>query len=257
MTIQILKETPQHLVLHLEDGRVDTVINDEYSKLKYGQFEGNRIIFKEFGDGMEVVETFDDRIFNCSYANEKGESEIIQFRDEYSNRLSDIIQKKSKLLYIELYKEIYFTKHKTELLNELMIESYNGRVIAHKDGSFVIDDVFMVNSKGQAFFISSKRSKNPQWSSLCIVVQGSLRPQVIDTKVGAIEFDPTLLTIMYKIDYLVSPTVERLGNTTGHINNVFMSQLPNWLQKQVELNVLGKINENASTRRAELGDRNQ
>ena len=254
MTIQILKETPQHLVLHLEDGRVDTVINDEYSKLKYGQYEGNRIFYWKLNeDGVEIAETFDDRIFNCSCINKDGKSETIQIRDEYSNKLCDIIQKKSKQLYIELYKEIYFAKHKTDLLNELMIESYNGRVVAQKDGSFVIDDVFMVNSKGQAFFISSKRSKNPQWSSLCIVVQGSLRSQTIETNVGAIEFDPTLLTIMYKIDYLVSPTVEAIS---GHINNVFMSQLPNWLQKQVELNVLGKINENASTRRAELGDRN-
>ena len=53
MTIQILRETDQHLVLHLEDGRVDTVINDDYTKLKYGKsYEGNRIFYK-FEDGIE------------------------------------------------------------------------------------------------------------------------------------------------------------------------------------------------------------
>ena len=219
MTIQILKETPQHLVIHTEDGRVDTVINDSYTKLKYGQYEGNRIFYKEFGDGIDIAETYDERIFNCTY-----NGETIQVRDTHSNELADIITQESKLLYIELYKRIYFDKHRTELLNDLMINSYNGRVVAHNDGSFVIDNVFMINSHGQAYYINSKRSKNPQWSNLCIVVQGSLSPQIMQTKVGAIEFDPTLLTIMYKIDYLVSPTV-----IDGQINNVFMSQLPNWL----------------------------
>jgi len=248
MTIQILKETDQHLVLHLEDGRVDTVINDNYTKLKYGKsYEGNRIFYK-FEDGIEIAETFNERIFNCTY-----NGETIQFRDNRSNKLAEVIQKKSKELYIELYKEIYFENHRTELLNDMMIENYAGRVVAQKDGSFIIDDVFMINSHGQAYFISSKRSKNPQWSNLCIVVEGRLYPQIIQTKVGAIEFDTTLLTIMYKIDYLISPTVNSI---TGMINNTFMYQLPNWLQKQIELEVFGKVNKNATTRKAELGDGN-
>ena len=248
MTIQILKETDQHLVLHLEDGRVDTVINDNYTKLKYGKsYEGNRIFYK-FEDGIEVAETFNERIFNCTF-----NGETIQFRDSQSNKLSEVIQKESKELYIELYKQIYFEKHRTELLNDLMVESYGGRVVAQTDGSFVIDNVFMINSHGQAYFISSKRSKNPQWSNLCIVVEGRLQPQVIQTKVGAVEFDTTLLTIMYKIDYLISPTVKA---ETGEINNTFMSQLPNWLQKQVELEVFGKIKKGSKCRHVELGDGN-
>jgi len=247
MTIQILKETEQHLVLHLNDGRVDTVINDKYSKLKYGQYQGNRIFYR-FEDGIEIAETYDERIFNCTY-----NGDTVQFRSKDSNKLCDIISQQSKLLYIELYKEIYFEKHRTELLNDLMINSYDGRVIAQNDGSFVVDNVFMINSHGQAFFISSKRSKNPQWEPLCIVVRGVLNTKMIQTKVGSIEFDTTLLTIMYKIDYLVSPTIEA---TTGHINNVFMSQLPNWLQKQVELEVFKKINKSSTTRHATLGDGN-
>ena len=112
MTVQILKETPQHLIIHTEDGRVDTVINDSYTKLKYGQYEGNRIFYKEFGDGIDIAETYDERIFNCTY-----NGETIQVRDTHSNELSDIITQESKLLYIELYKSIYFEKHKTELLD--------------------------------------------------------------------------------------------------------------------------------------------
>jgi hypothetical protein len=248
MTIQILKETPQHLVLHLEDGRVDTVINDNYSKLKYGTYMGNRIFYK-FDNDIEIAETFNDRIFNCTY-----NGETIQFRDEHSNKLAGVIKEESKTAYIEFYKEIYFQKHRTELLNDLMIESYGGRVVAQNDGSFVIDNVFMINSHGQAYFISSKKSKNPQWSNLCIVVEGSLNPQVMQTKVGAVEFDTTLLTIMYKIDYLISPTVKA---ETGLINNTFMYQLPNWLQKQVEIGVFGKIKKDSKSRHTELGDGNQ
>ena len=243
MTVQILKETPQHLVIHTEDGRVDTIINDSYTRLKYGDFEGERIHCK-FEDGLEIAETFDDRIFNCSYRKDNDSPvETIQIRNEYSCRIADVVQEQSKLLYIELYKEVYFEKHKTELLNDLMINSYGGRVVARKDGSFVVDDVFMVNSHGHAHFISSRRSKNPQWNSLCIVVQGKLTPKRIDTKVGAIEFDPTLLTIMYKIDYLISPTVKyafdkdnKIIKGSGLINNTFMSQLPEWLQKEIMIN---------------------
>ena len=247
MSIQILKETPQHLVLHLEDGRVDTVINDNYAKLKYGQYQGNRIFYK-FEDGIEIAETYDDRIFNCTF-----EGETLQIRDNHSSELAEVIKDQSRHNYIELYKKIYFEKHRTELLNDLMVESYGGRVVAQTDGSFVIDNVFMINSHGQAYFISSKRSKNPQWSNLCIVVEGRLQPQVIQTKVGAVEFDTTLLTIMYKIDYLISPTVKA---ETGEINNTFMSQLPNWLQKQVELEVFGKIKKGSKCRHVELGDGN-
>jgi len=268
MSIQILKETPQHLVIHLEDGRVDTVINDGYSKLKYGTYMGNRIMFNEFGDGFEITETYDDRIFNCNLENTEGIVQTIQFRDNHSNELAYIIQQKAKQEYIKLYKRIYFEKHKTELLDDLMINSYNGRVVAQTDGSFVIDNVFMINSHGQAYFISSKKSKNPQWSNLCIVVKGSLQPKILQTKVGSIEFDTTLLTIMYKIDYLVSPTLMFDYSTdkntgmpiivkgSGRIDNVFMAQLPNWLQKQVEIEVYGHINKQATSRKAELGDGN-
>jgi len=268
MSIQILKETPQHLVIHLEDGRVDTVINDGYSKLKYGTYKGNRIMFNEFGEGFEITETYDDRIFNCNLKNTEGIVQTIQFRDNHSNELAKVIEEKTKEQYVLLYKSIYFEKHKTELLNDLMVNSYDGRVVAQTDGSFVIDNVFMINSHGQAYFISSKRAKNPQWSNLCIVVKGRLLPKIMQTKVGAIEFDTTLLTIMYKIDYLVSPTLifdyktdkitgfPKIVEGTGKIDNVFMAQLPNWLQKQVELEVFGKIIKNATTRRAELGDGN-
>ena len=177
MTIQKLKETQQHLVLPLEDGRVDTVINDEYSKLKYGQYEGNRIFYWKLNeDGVEIAETFDDRIFNCSCINKDGKSETIQIRDEYSNKLCDIIQKKSKQLYIELYKEIYFAKHKTDLLNELMIESYNGRVVAQKDGNIEnpkSDDLYQI-----ATLATVMKTFDMPDDSKSVIVQGLERIEV-------------------------------------------------------------------------------
>ena len=46
------------------EGKVSTLIKDTYTILKINEFDCNRI-FYDFGDGLEVKETYDDRIFNC------------------------------------------------------------------------------------------------------------------------------------------------------------------------------------------------
>ena len=57
-----------HLVVYY-NGKIMTKINDQYNNLKYGKYEGNRIFYK-FNDEAEVQETYDDRIFNCTYKDE-------------------------------------------------------------------------------------------------------------------------------------------------------------------------------------------
>ena len=57
-----------HLVVYY-NGKIMTKINDTYNNLKYGKYDGNRIFYK-FNDEAEVQETYDDRIFNCTYKEE-------------------------------------------------------------------------------------------------------------------------------------------------------------------------------------------
>ena len=67
MTVTFLDER-DGLYIIMRNNKVETVIKDTYSQLKYKTYNGNRI-FYDFGDGLKIQETYDDRIFNC-YLNE-------------------------------------------------------------------------------------------------------------------------------------------------------------------------------------------
>ena len=210
-----------HLIVYY-DGKIMTKINDSYNNLKYGKYDGNRIFYK-FDDEAEIQETYDDRIFNCTY---KGET--MQVRK--SEDICKAIKNQNLDDYEIVFKETYYEIHKIELITDLVKRSYGERVKLRNDDTFVIDDRFMVDSNATAHY--GKRAKkfnsiswDKRWEFLCIVVKGRPRKKSIKTKIGLVELDTKLLEILAKINFLINPTM-----TDG----VFVSQLPEWLTKTIK-----------------------
>jgi hypothetical protein len=200
-----------------------TKINDSYNNLKYGKYDGNRIFYK-FDDEAEVQETYDDRIFNCTY---KGET--MQVRK--SEKICESINNANLDDYAIIFKETYYEIHKIELITSLVKRSYGERVKLRDDNTFVVDDRFMVDDKASAYY--SKRGQNhkhtmdndKRWEYLCIVVKGKPRKKAIKTKIGLVELDEKLLEILAKINFLINPNMT---------DTVFTSQLPEWLTKTMK-----------------------
>ena len=204
-----------HLVVYY-NGKIMTKINDSYNNLKYGKYDGNRIFYK-FSDEAEVQETYDDRIFNCTY---KGET--MQVRK--SENICEAINNDNLDDYAIVFKETYYAIHKIELITDLVKRSYGERVKLRDDNSFVVDDRFMVDDKATAHYGKRTYKGNEHWEFLCIVVKGRPRKKAIKTKIGLVELDEKLLEILAKINFLINPTMT---------DSVFTSQLPEWLSKTI------------------------
>ena len=211
-----------HLIVYYK-GVVMTKINDNYNNLKYGQYEGERIHY-EFNDEAKIDETYDDRIFNCTYKDE-----TMQVRK--SEDICQAIMNENLDDYSLVFKETYYEIHRIELITDLVKRSYGDRVVLKNDDTFVVDDRFMVDSKATAHYLkrgqSSKHTmdNDKRWEFLCIVVKGSPRKKAIKTKIGLVELDEKLLEILSKINFLVNPNIN---------DTVFTSQIPEWLSKTIK-----------------------
>ena len=212
-----------HLIVYYK-GVIMTKINDNYYNLKYGQYEGERIHFA-FNDEAKVDETYDDRIFNCTYKDE-----TMQVRK--SEDICNAINNKNLDDYALVFKETYYEIHRIELITDLIKRSYGDRVQLKNDDTFVIDDRFMVDSKATAHYSKKGQNhkhtidKDKRWNFLCIVVKAKqLRKRAIKTKIGLVELDEKLLEILAKINYLLNPNMS---------DSILTSQLPTWLNKTIE-----------------------
>ena len=215
------------------NGSVKTLIKDTYTILKLNNYDGNRI-FHDFGNGLEVKETYDERIFNC-FKN----GETINIRD--GNKIAEFITDNNSAGYDEYFKEHYYEQHRLEFVDEV-IKSYGDRVVKVPDG-YLIDTHWKVNNKGSSYYLASQGHKgsfdddvvhvhgeeavgtNGNWHFLCTVAQGNILKMSIDTKIGSLELDSTTMTIIAKINYLMNPSV--FDMTT-------MNQLPDNLKKVIE-----------------------
>jgi hypothetical protein len=219
-TIQFLDERDD-VYLYLIDGQVKTVIKDDYTRVKYKEYNGNRI-FYDFGGGWKIQETFNDRIFNC-YKDE----EVINIRD--GNAICRFIESNNKDGYIEYFKTIYLRQHKTEYLEQI-IESMGDRVMKIGD-RYVVDERFAVDSQGTSYYLADEKSRynrlwdTNQWKFLCTVADGNNGRDIaklsIDTPVGMVELDSTCMTIIAKLNFFLKPNV---------LDTVFYNQLPKYLK---------------------------
>lgn len=225
MNLQVIAERDSSLVI-FESGKIKSLPNNTYNKVKYRDFKGERIMY-EFDDDCYVHETYDNGIFNAFVKNE-----TMQIRD--SNTICEsIIDHKNNGnsdKFTELFKSLYFKQHKAELMQE-MINVFGNRVVTKEvktkdkgtDVNYIVDDRFMVDGHGVSYY-----KNNKGWKFLCTVAQGHLSNITISTKIGTIELKSKELEIMGKIGFLLSPDIN---------DNVFLHQLPENLQNVLKAEV--------------------
>lgn len=227
MTYQIIAERPNSLLIY-ENGKTKLYTADVYNMLKFKQFNGERIILntKDKKNGKVFVqETYDRGIFNVEYGGE-----TLQIRDtiELSKAIDEYLKTKTNTMIKELFLAKYREANYVRIM-ELMAKSFGKHVKVVK-GEFVIHDMFMVDKKGSAHYLSKTRDHlnkkwKRNWKYLCIVPKGKLRKMRIKTKIGEMELTRTDVEIMAKVGFLLYPDIN---------DSVFMNQLPKVLQEKLK-----------------------
>jgi hypothetical protein len=221
MYVAILEDRADQLVL-LAGGRVVTAPKTPYAELKYRHFEGNRILYR-FGDGMEVQETYNDGIFNCTYRG-------IHVQARSGDRVAEAISKHHATgdtsTYAQLVAQEYGAVAQTLLLRH-MLAGYPERVSIReeKDESgeeranvYVDGGLFMVDAHGNAHV-----KEGASYRRICVVAQGASRDTTkipipsIETPFGPVQMDEATMTVLAKTVFLLEPNLK---------DGVFVRQLP-------------------------------
>ena len=224
----IVNERKQALIVY-KDGKIISKINDDYNRLKYNMFNGNRI-FKKWDKDNKLTETYDDRIFNAVHKDK-----TVQIHGGYANRLASAVKENDVEEYEKLFKECYYIWHKTDIIKKVIDNSFNGygdRVRQTPNKNFVIDERFMVDEHGVAHYGNDgknkarRQTKDPRWNFLCIVVKRVGRKLVTHDGLE-IELDSKMVEILAKINFLLYAEY--------HTNDsIFMNQLPPKISSQVK-----------------------
>lgn len=201
-TCTILEERKDMLVLILR-GKVKTVPLTPYTEIKYKHFNGNRIAYR-FNDEMEVQETYDDGIFNCSYKTAQLQ---IRKRDSIAEAILQHYRCGSTSEYERLFLQEYADRNCIDLL-KFLLAGYRQRLRFEEkstdEGTIYIDDgSFKVDRHGNAYV-----KDGHEYSRICIVVQGNLSETSVETPIGRVSLDETALTILAKTMFLLNPNLE-------------------------------------------------
>ena len=217
----IVSERDTHLIIRTKNDVYEHRPNDSYNRLKYGDYESERVIFR-WNEESNVEETYDERIFNCYYKTER-----LQLRK--ANDICKAILTKDVELYEEVFKSQYYTLHKAELLAGFIDDNYQlrDRVVRTKDDDFIVDDVFKVDGHANTYVLETHRIKESKrerkWRNLCTVISVKNLPKTLHTKtIGDVKIDTKTLNCLTKIIGLVSPMLW---------DRVIWNQIPKWLQK--------------------------
>lgn len=210
MVVRLLEEREDLLIIQDSDG-VSTVPITPYHILKYKHFDGNRIIYK-LNEDMEIVETFNNGIFNIRI-----KEEWLQFREP--DRIANIITKHresgSTEEFEEYFKREYADKYNLELIQDF-VKCFGDRVKI-KDHAFVVDGMFKVDDSGEAHV----KLGNKTWKRVCIVAHEGknikLHSTMVNSPVGTVKLDSKGLTIISKIGFLLNPNLN---------DKTFLDQLP-------------------------------
>lgn len=219
--VAILEDRADLLVL-LSGGQVVTAPKTPYAELKYRHFSGNRILYR-FGDGMEVQETYNDGIFNCTYHS-------IHLQARSRDRVAEAVLTHHSTGDTSQYAQLVAQEHGREaqtLLLRHMLAGYPERVNIkeQKDEGgedrpnvYIDGGLFMVDSHGNAHV-----RDGTSYRRICVVAQGASRDTTkipnpsIETPFGPVQMDETTMTVLAKTVFLLKPNLK---------DRVFVRQLP-------------------------------
>ena len=216
----IIAERDTNIIIRTKKDVYEHRPNDSYNKLKYGTFKGNRI-FHEWDSETNVVETYNERIFNCICGGER-----LQLRN--ANDICKAILDKDQEAFTELFRQNYYNLHKAELIEGLIDNDIlmKGRVKRTNNGEFIVDEAFKVDANAITYVLdfhlkaNSKRKK--KWNHLCTVIKLKNSPREVMTKVGKVAIDSKLQDCISKILCLVQPITW---------DQTIWNQIPNWIKR--------------------------
>jgi len=206
--MNILEVRPEQIIFE-KDGEVQTRPNSPYYSMRHVTYKGNRIAYT-FSDKSYVMETFDERIFNCWNNGQR-----LQFRQDLSDRLALAIKFHEDYLgttaYDDLFKEAFNEIPNWDILHAYLKNIEDVRYT--RSGYKIHDGDFKIDFKGNAWTTSKFSETLDNWNSLCIVMQGKGHTYLADggvlpdsngemTKINALT-----MTILSKIMFLLNPNL--------------------------------------------------
>jgi hypothetical protein len=200
----MLINSDNNSLLILKDQKLIIRNLNEYTLLKYQEFNGNRIILK-IGN-TEIIETYNDGIFNVCY-------------NDLSMQIRDPIElcKRIKFNDQKYIIELLINEKSNEFNMDFIVKSLSNYFdnLKFTDTEIIINSMFSVDLNGQAYyFFNDKKIK------ICIVAS-NLKTFDYKTQLGNIKIDFRTLEIIHKVLFLLFPNCKDL---------IFFRQLPKKIQ---------------------------
>lgn len=226
--MKILEKNKSHIIFKEDNGTVSIVPNTPYFRLKILEFKNERIKKDIPIEGIEIMETFNGMIFNISL-----NGQTITTRPNMADAVVESFDNVEAIY--EIFNKYNDNKYNMNLLKGVL-SKYGERIKVVSEG-FVIDDMFLLDRTGVAWFWDPVKKKKNQdrrtnlgSGAICIVVNKTKRLRIKDKDGNVIEIDSMGYIILSKIDFLLNPNLN---------DNVFMQQLPNTIKEILKRNAAG------------------
>jgi len=226
--MKILEVRPEQVII-LDNGQITTRPNSPYYSLRYFTYNSKRINYI-FSDTSYVMETYDDRIFNCWH-----EGMRIQLRQDLSEKLAISINHHMEFgneqEYEELFKFAYEEQPNWQILKLYLKNSANLQLTTK---GYIVHESFKIDFKGNAW-VRHKDTPgfNDGWHSLCIVMSGkdnyskpAKESELPDEYGHMIHVNSLSMTIFAKIIFLLNPDLDDKV-FTGQLSKSLLQRLSN------------------------------
>jgi hypothetical protein len=228
-----------YVLLFRSSNKVVTVPATPYNTLKYEHFGGNRIAYR-FNAEMEIQETYNDGVFNCTY---RDMSMQIRSHDVLAVAVMEHMHYLKPSLYESLFREEYEKLHQVDLL-KYMLAGYRDRVrvvTMTQTGSsnnnssnnscsdmdvYIDDGLFKIDAHGNAHVLSFDNENDGEvYKKICIVAHGNMQCSNVDTPVGPVRMNEQTVTTLAKAMFLLDPNLD---------DEVFTRQLPQYVLDELK-----------------------
>ena len=233
-----------------EKSKIETLPSNEYFYLKLVSHKGERISH-DFKNGMKVLETFSEMVFNVTYKDFNEDERTFHSKPQLANKICAAIQNNKDnpddvTLIAEVISESISGLSSTTEFDTIWLESllktYEKKVFV-TDSGFVINGMFLVDRKGSGHYYNKKVKNAMQAEStkkhyLCIHAPYGMETDDKIIIASGVPMKVTGLsqTILSKISYLIQPPgcdyKGHSGCDSRKTCDVFIQQLPAYIREK-------------------------
>lgn len=192
------------LVVEGKDGTVSLRRESPYGELKWGRLKGGHIWHRWDAD-CSASETFTEGVFDC-----RAGCESVQVDDP--DGMASAILSDSASDYLRIFERWHGLEAQHDLIEDI-VDGSGGRVRRERGGSYIIDGVFKVDARANAW---SREERLGRWRPLCIVADGCGAPLIVQHPArGRVALTTATQAVQAKINFLLRPQAD----------TVFLNQL--------------------------------